>query len=315
MNNKNEEKMLGKWLDSIKGVDEIVIVDTGSTDKSIEIAKSHGAKVYTDYKWQDDFSAARNVAKAKCSGEWLLIIDGDEVLQSSIPAIRKFLDEPFMKSKDLALFYVTTGKESNVQPRLFRNRPDVMWYGAAHNQPCVQEGNKLTNLASFKDLVYQSTFKIKANLSPNHAKDPDRSLRIMSQELAKGIHVLGNAQYTRYLYYIAREWLNRRDPIKAMYFLQDYVKIAPPTNEMADAWFLLASCDVDLGRLEDAVDACFQCVKYQPENKAAWAMVHNLSHPEVQYIWERVFHMVKNQGVLFKRPEAEKLYKHKPKKK
>ena len=78
---KNEEAMLPKCLKSIKGVDEIVIVDTGSEDKSIQIAKKAGAKVYTDYKWNDNFAEARNESKKHCTKEWLLIIDGDEALE------------------------------------------------------------------------------------------------------------------------------------------------------------------------------------------------------------------------------------------
>ena len=106
---KNEQEMLPKCLKSIKGVDEIVICDTGSEDKSIEIAKEFGAKVYTDYKWNDHFSEARNESKKHCTGDWLLIIDGDEVLQTSIPTIREMLEQPFMEDREAIMFYVDIG--------------------------------------------------------------------------------------------------------------------------------------------------------------------------------------------------------------
>ncbi|MCP6652311.1 glycosyltransferase, partial [Klebsiella pneumoniae] len=68
-------------LDSVKAVvDEIVIVDTGSVDKTIEIAKSYTDKVYS-YSWQGDFSAARNFAINQCSCEWILSLDADEWLE------------------------------------------------------------------------------------------------------------------------------------------------------------------------------------------------------------------------------------------
>ena len=300
---KNEEEMLPKCLKSIKGVDEIIIVDTGSTDKSIEIAKAAGAKVYTNYKWNDNFSEARNESKKHCTGDWLLIIDGDEKLETSIPIIRKFLDEPFMKEREAIMFYVNTGREVNDQMRIFRNRPDIQWVGAAHNLPYVIENGQPRRMTD----IQRSTFKISAYFSANHNIDPDRTLRIMTNEIDKGAKVIGGNQYTRYLYYIAREHLNRRDPYKVIWYLEKYTKLAPPTNEMADAWFILATCYVDLGELEKGVDACFTSIKFLPKFKAPWALIHNLSHPDAKGMWEKVFHMADNKGVLFERRDAEKL--------
>ena len=302
---KNEEEMLPKCLKSIKGVDEIVIVDTGSTDKSIDIAKKAGAKVFTDYKWNDHFSEARNESKKHCTGDWLLIIDGDEILQSSIPTIRELLSKPFMREREAIMFYVDTGQETNEQIRMFRNRPDIDWVGAAHNLPYVRDKDGYRRMAE----IQVSTFTIKANFSPNHTVDPDRTLRIMTKEVQKGPQALGHNQYTRYLYYIAREWMNRKDPFKVVWYLEKYTKIAQPTNELADSYFLLATCYADLGELERSVDACFQCVKYLPNFKAAWAMIHNLSHPDSKKMWEKLFHLANNGGTLFKRTDAEVLIK------
>ena len=190
---------------------------------------------------------------------------------------------------------------------MFHNRPDIQWVGAAHNLPYVITPHGPQRMQE----VQQSTFNIKANFSPNHITDPDRTLRIMSKELAKGPQALGEREYTRYLYYVSREWLNRRDPFRAIWHLEKYVDIAPATNEMADAWFLLATCYADLGELEKSVDACLQTIKYQPQFKAAYALIYNLSHPSAKPMWERMFHLANNEGVLFKRPEAEKLIKSK----
>jgi len=308
---KNEEKMLPKCLKSIKGVDEIVIVDTGSTDKSIEIAKKAGAKVFTDYKWNDHFSEARNESKKHCTGDWLLIIDGDEILETSMPTIREFLKQPFMEHREAIMFYVDTGRETNEQLRMFRNRADIQWVGAAHNLPYV-----ITSKGPQRMEIQPSTFNIKANFSPNHVVDPDRTLRILTKEIAKGPQVLGGAQYTRYLYYVAREHMNRRDPFRVVWYLEKYVKLAQPTNELADAWFLLATCYVDLGELEKGIDASFAALKYLPKFKAPWAMLHNLIHPDAKPMFEKIFHMANNEGVLFERMDAEQLvmdYKNKKK--
>ncbi len=77
---KNEEKFLKQCLDSIKDlVDEIIIVDTGSTDKTKEIAKEFNAKIF-DFKWIDDFSAARNESLKHATCDWILVLDADETI-------------------------------------------------------------------------------------------------------------------------------------------------------------------------------------------------------------------------------------------
>jgi tetratricopeptide (TPR) repeat protein len=77
---KNEEKYLARSLASVKPiVDEMIVVDTGSADRSKEIAITFGARVY-DYQWENDFAAARNFSISKASGEWIFILDGDEVI-------------------------------------------------------------------------------------------------------------------------------------------------------------------------------------------------------------------------------------------
>lgn len=79
---KNEERSLGKCLkEAAPLVDDIVIADTGSEDKTKEIARSMGALVW-DYSWDDDFAAARNFALAHSDGDWNLVLDADEVLHS-----------------------------------------------------------------------------------------------------------------------------------------------------------------------------------------------------------------------------------------
>ena len=77
---RDEEKYLGQALTSLKPlVDEMIVVDTGSKDRTIEIAKAHGAKIF-DFAWVDDFSAARNFSISKASGKWLLTLDADEAI-------------------------------------------------------------------------------------------------------------------------------------------------------------------------------------------------------------------------------------------
>ena len=77
---KNEEATLAHSLESVRPlVDEMVIVDTGSTDATIDIAKGFGANIH-HFKWRDDFAAARNESLKHCKGEWALILDADEAI-------------------------------------------------------------------------------------------------------------------------------------------------------------------------------------------------------------------------------------------
>lgn len=75
---KNEGKNIARSLESIKdAVDELILVDTGSTDNTVDIFKSYGGKVFYQ-EWQDDFSAPRNLALSKATGDWIIILDADE---------------------------------------------------------------------------------------------------------------------------------------------------------------------------------------------------------------------------------------------
>src|SRR3989338_7273874 len=78
---KNEDKFLEQCINSVKNIaDEIIIVDTGSTDKTKGIAKKFGAKII-DFKWDDDFSAARNESIKHATKDWILVLDADEIME------------------------------------------------------------------------------------------------------------------------------------------------------------------------------------------------------------------------------------------
>ena len=91
---KNEHEFLPICLNSINGLaDELIIVDTGSTDKTRDIAKQYSAKV-RDFKWVNDFSKARNFSIQQATGEWIFVIDADETINpGDIPKIKKLLEK------------------------------------------------------------------------------------------------------------------------------------------------------------------------------------------------------------------------------
>lgn len=134
---KNEEKYLAECLESVKGLaDEIVIVDTGSTDNTIEIAKKYNAKVF-NFSWINDFSAARNYALSKSNGKWILYLDADERLK---PDSKTALKNHILNSTNAALCNVISGGSnqgsSNIMQyaRLFPNNNNLQFDGAVHEQ-------------------------------------------------------------------------------------------------------------------------------------------------------------------------------------
>ena len=101
---RNEARRLARCLDSVIGlVDEVIIVDTGSTDNSIQIAKSYGATVLQD-PWQDDFARPRNIGIEQARGDYIFIMDPDEVISKSSHHDIKWLT----RIKGVDAFWLTT---------------------------------------------------------------------------------------------------------------------------------------------------------------------------------------------------------------
>ncbi|MEM7352348.1 MAG: glycosyltransferase [Acidobacteriota bacterium] len=129
---RDEERFLGDCLDSLTGVaDEVVVVDTGSVDRTCDIASSRGARLL-HHPWQDDFAAARNVALDACTGDWILYIDADERLTSGLPpSVRSQLEEPRIVGLTVK-FRPATGFTFYREPRLFRRHEAVRFRGVIH---------------------------------------------------------------------------------------------------------------------------------------------------------------------------------------
>jgi tetratricopeptide (TPR) repeat protein len=131
---KNEERFLDDCLSSIRPiVDEIVVVDTGSTDRSREIARSHGARLI-DFPWAGDFAAARNAGLAAAHGRWILYIDADERLAPVDRAtVEGLLAAPDLVSARLWL-RPRSGFTRYREYRLFLNDPRIRFQGIVHEK-------------------------------------------------------------------------------------------------------------------------------------------------------------------------------------
>ncbi|HWT93797.1 MAG TPA: glycosyltransferase, partial [Solirubrobacteraceae bacterium] len=135
---KDEERVLERCLASVAGVvDELVVVDTGSTDRTVEIARAHGATVLT-YAWNDDFAAARNVGLEAATSDWILFLDADEELGPKDGARLRELTRRTWREGYTVEIHNKVGTPGdtrivvNEALRLFRNRPSHRFDGRVH---------------------------------------------------------------------------------------------------------------------------------------------------------------------------------------
>jgi tetratricopeptide (TPR) repeat protein len=129
---RDEEHHLEECLLSIQDlVDEIVVVDTGSKDRTVEIAQRLGARVF-EFPWCDDFAAARNHGLDRCRGDWILYIDADEQAR---PYPRTDLVKALSNPEDVGcsvLLHARSGYTPYREMRLFRNDPGIRFEGLMH---------------------------------------------------------------------------------------------------------------------------------------------------------------------------------------
>ncbi|CAH1058281.1 glycosyltransferase [Paenibacillus pseudetheri] len=132
---KDEADLLPHCLASVAGADEIVMIDTGSTDESIAIAEAHGARVL-QREWTDDFAAARNEGLVHASTNWILILDADECLQTPLTELRSLLQntqaQAFTVNIENWVGFRPEDKVKHSAVRLFRNGQGYQYSGRIH---------------------------------------------------------------------------------------------------------------------------------------------------------------------------------------
>ena len=208
---KNEQKNICRCLDNIKEVvDEIIIVDTGSTDETKKLAKKYTDKIY-DMKWQDDFSLARNYSFEKATKEYIMWIDADEYMTKEQCLELKKLKENINEEID-GIKMLTYIQLKNNKPkiqisriRVVKNSINYKWIGYVHEY------------IKLKGNVYES------NISIIHDKENeinDRNLNIYINNINKGFK-LSN----RDLFYYGKELYYNKFYKKAIKVLEEFINI------------------------------------------------------------------------------------------
>lgn len=227
---KNEEGNIKRCLDSLKNaVDEIILIDTGSEDNTIEIAKTYGAKVY-NHPWNQDFSEVRNVSLEKANEDWLLIIDCDEELDSeSIPRLKELAraDTPF-EGFGVIISNLVNGNVAYVDTtvRLIRNDKKYKFHGTLHEQI----GDVIVGLKGPYSIL-SSQIKLR-----HYGYDEVEVLK--KEKIKRNISILNNipAKNRDGLYYLhlANEYSRMKDNKKALSYYKESFRL----SEEDSAYFI-----------------------------------------------------------------------------
>lgn len=222
---KDEEKNMDRCLCSLKdAVEEIIVVDTGSTDKTIEIAKKHNAKVFS-IEWEDDFSKARNYSLDKANEEWALIIDCDEELtKESIPILKDLSTNKEFEGFGVIVSNVIGGQESyGVQSlRFFRNKPEYRFHSPIHEQV----GDKIVK-AKGEYSVLSSNIKF---IHYGYEMDKELELKKTERNLKLLNTVKEEDRDSLYYLHLGNEYVRKEDMKQAINIYSTSMRLATKTS-------------------------------------------------------------------------------------
>lgn len=266
---KNEEDTLGRCLASAKNaVDEIIIVDTGSTDRTKEIALQYDARIF-DFEWIDDFAAARNYSFSKASQDYILWLDADDEFreedQVKLAQLKQTLD-PSVDSVTMK-YLLAFDEFGNVTASLRRNRLvkracGFKWIGPVHEYLEVW-GN-----------IYSSDISV-THSSLHH--DSDRNLKIYENRVLQG-----EIFSPRDLYYFANELKDHAQYDKASRYYEKF--LATKQGWIEDN---IAAC----GKLAD----CYQQLDQKDQEVMAVLRSFTYAAPRAEMSCRLGFHFL-NQG-------------------
>lgn len=243
---KNESEVLSRALDGICGVaDEIVIVDTGSTDNTSEIARKYTDKIY-DHAWQNDFSAARNFALSKLTADYWMWLDADDVVPAKTArTIKKFISVSDGSVDAVMMPYVaSTDKDgkpvfSYYRERIMKCKPEFVWQGRVHEAVAVSG-----NVVRLPQPIV-------------HAKPSDRSTGTRNLDIYRATVESGEKLTPREMYYYARELFYNGLIKEATDEFSAFIGTDGAAFNKADACVMLSRCYKLSGDKRTALFAAF----------------------------------------------------------
>ena len=253
---KDEEKTIERCLDSIRDiVDEIIIVDTGSKDKTKQIVSQYTDKIY-DFDWIEDFSKARNFSFSKATKDYILWLDADDVFLEEDREKLKKLKQELDGHVDVYMFKYNYSFDENGNATLVQNRERLLkrennykWVSPIH-EVIVPTGN-------IKDTDIYVTHK------KEEIKDLNRNLKIFEKMRANGITLDDRQQYcyAKELYFLNKtkeaisEYHNFIDTYKSNYKQEEYL--------LYQAILELSDCYKKNGDMELELDTLMLIIKNQ----------------------------------------------------
>lgn len=248
---KDEESVLGRCLSCVKDiVDEIIVVDTGSNDKTKEIAAMYTDKIY-DFEWIDDFAAARNFSFSKAKMDYIMWLDADDIIdhenQQKLLKLKSSLD----LSTDIVMMKYHIAFDENDNPtfsyyreRLMKRSCHFLWKGEIHEV--------ITPIGNIKhcDIAVLHK-KLKVN-------DPNRNIKIF-QKLIRD----GKTLDTRQKFYYARELYYHEKYSEAIKVFEEFFKADDKWIENSiSACLDISRCYIRLGEENKALQSLFQSFVY-----------------------------------------------------
>jgi glycosyltransferase involved in cell wall biosynthesis len=233
---KNEEETILRVLSCAKTFcDELVVIDTGSTDKTVELAKEAGAEVYF-FDWIDDFAAARNFALEKCSNDWVIWLDADDIISEEHQAKLKNLKDTVLNDEKVNILFLPYERDfaedgsctfSVIRERLFRKSANYHWVGVVHEVVPVDYSKSLT----FNDIKIQ-------HKKPSHLweRQTDRNIRILEKAVQSG------DLSPRTLFYYSNELKGHGKNIEAIEYYEKYIQVSTIDWEKYYALTSIAAC-------------------------------------------------------------------------
>ena len=261
---RDNEPTIVPCLASIRPwVDEIIVVDTGSTDRTPQICEEFGAKVF-HFPWIDDFSAARNESIRHATGEWVFWMDSDdtidpecgrqlrELAMSSIaPSVLGFVMQVHCPGPDDELTVVDHVK-------LFRNRPEIRFEGRIHEQ-LIGSIRKLRGVIAWSDIFVRHSGSDTSE--QGRQRKIERDFRILMKDLKE------RPDHPFVLFNLGMTHSDAGNHEEAAQWLRRCLSVSPwEQSHVRKAYALLVMCLTELGRLEEATNACAIGRKYYPQD-------------------------------------------------